>query len=106
MKTKIRTMFLTALFFLGLLTASAQDKYEYAVIDYTPRSRFMAISISGTEYKEITIDKNAVKGDNDVNPALLEVNNMIKEGWELFNTTTVAMDWTKGHIFYFKRKVS
>lgn len=107
MKPNIKTIFITGLFLL-LFSANlhAQEKYEYAVIKYTPQIRAMLISISGTEYKNLTIEKKDVKGSGDVNVALKEIDKMTNEGWELFtiNNTTLPPDYTS-YIFYLRKKV-
>jgi hypothetical protein len=109
MTTQIKTGVLTGLFVFSLLSGiKAQDRYEFAVIDYFPSRRNLEISINGVEYKRIDVDKNDVKGDGDVNAALKEISKMNKEGWDVFNTTTVAGQTSgiKSYVFYLRKKIS
>ena len=104
MKTK--TLFI-ALFFFMLAAAHAQDRYEYAVIDYSPVIREMAISINGSEFKKIEIAKADIKDERDASAALKEIKNMSMDGWEVFSTNTVGAgeySWKKSYIFFLRRK--
>jgi hypothetical protein len=103
MKTK--TLFI-ALFFLMIAAAQAQDRYEYAVIDFAPHVRTMSISINGSEFKRMDPPKEQVKDDRDVSAALKEIRIMTMDGWEVFNTNTTVAEyhWQKSYIFYLRRK--
>jgi len=109
MTTKIRTTLLTGLFFFGLFASlQAQDKYEYAVIDYFPFGKSLEVSINGLEYKKIEVNKKEIQGNGDVNAALKEISKMSKEGWELFNTTNTSGQTgaIKAYIFYLRKKIN
>jgi len=107
MKTKKRFILLMTFFIMTLsVSLHAQDKFEFAVIDYNPSYRLMEISINGTEYKKVKVEKNEIQGDADVNSALKEVTKLVQDGWELFNTNTVAGSTAafKSYIFYLRKK--
>lgn len=66
--------FLLAIFLMmvSAIGIQAQEKYEYAVISYTPIYRDLQVSINGNEYIKVEIAKEKMKGNADVNPALEE----------------------------------
>lgn len=112
MTRQIKTTLLTCLFIFGLLTGlQAQDKYEYAIISYAPTMNNITISISGNDFKTVDVDKSIKVKDRNFNPALIEVNKLCDNGWELFNTEATGM--TDGvnyavnipnYIFYLRKK--
>jgi len=107
MTTKIRTTLLTGLFIFVLLTGlQAQDKYEYAIIQYTPFNKQIQISINGVDFKKIDVPKDKIKGYADANAGLEELNKMTEQGWELFNTghSTGSGDAIQIFLFYLKKK--
>ena len=93
--TIITTLLLTATFLF------AQQKYEYAVIDYTPSARAIQISLNGVDFKKVDVPKETAKGFGDANPALIEVTKMEDQGWELFNSTMSVGATYAEHIFVF-----
>lgn len=101
MTPKIKTTLLTAFFLVGLLTGlQAQDKYEYAIVS---ADNFKVIVTKHTKEK-FSIDKGVVDFDAAV---IIKVEEMCKEGWEVFNT---APAFTSGgadthHIFYLRKKM-
>jgi len=106
MKTKIRITLLSAFLFLMLSGVQAQEKYEYAVIQYVPTSLRMDISINGIDYINTRLVKEKVKSKYDMNPPLEEINRMSEDGWELFNTGNGydgAMNFPL-YIFYLRKK--
>jgi hypothetical protein len=104
MQTKIRTILLTGLFFFGLLTGlQAQDKYDYAVITFNPGLSKLFISVNNTDLKKIEVAKYDLKTLYfDMTPALNEVKKLNTEGWELFDTGTLASDF---YLFHLRKKV-
>ncbi len=107
MTTKIRTTLITAFFFFALINGvQAQEQYEYAIIDYTPWYNKIEVSINGVEYKKIMVPKEKVKSNADANAGLEEMNKMIAQGWELFNTTMTngASANIQIFVFYLRKK--
>lgn len=107
MTTKIRAALLTAFFFFALLNGvQAQTQYEYAIINYTPWFNKIEVSINGVEYKKIIVPKEKIKSNADANAGLEEMNKMIGEGWELFNTTMTngASANIQIYVFYLRKK--
>lgn len=88
------------------LTSTAQTQYEYAVITYHTSQRYLSISIKGEIYKEINVGKNESKGSSDANPAILEVQRMNEEGWEVFeaNSESTGLHTSGIHIFFLRRE--
>ncbi len=109
MNVKLKSwFFVLCLFLLSHVDVFAQDKYEYAVLNYTPRFRDLEVSINGTSYEKIPVSKDKVKSDGDVNAALAEINKMTSDGWELFNTDCTALNATNStfyvYVFYLRKK--
>lgn len=102
MTTKIKTTLLTAFFFFGLLTGlQAQDKYEYATIDYYIAARTIIVSTSTGDYEEVIVDKNAIKNSvSDYRPALKKVVELEDKGWELYQSSPFSF----GKGFYMRKK--
>lgn len=63
--------------------ASAQIKYDYAVITYIPSLKSMQVSSTGQPLRKVDFNKEQAKGDFDVTGALLEIDKMQENGWEL-----------------------
>jgi hypothetical protein len=66
--------------------ATAQTKTEFAVVTYNPSFRELSVAINGADYKSMQASKDTPKGIANANPALLEVNKMVLDGWDLFDT--------------------
>jgi len=80
MKTKIKMTLLTALFFFGLLVGlQAQDKYEYAIVSNFDLTRLCVIKHTA-EYPTFP------KGSDNWGELTKKVEEMNKEGWEVYNT--------------------
>lgn len=102
MKHLKATLFAFALLF-SVNALMAQEKYDYAVISMKYRELF--ISINGEVFKEIPVDKNKIKNAYfDPNLALVEVNKMEEEGWELFDTEVYFAGSATGYAFIMRRK--
>lgn len=106
MKTK--TIIITALLlFITVFSAIAQEKYEYAVVQYIYYSKpYITISINGENYEEIEMDKSSFKGKFfgwDLNPVLKKVNEMQEKGWETYDHQA-SMYGTLAYIFYLRKK--
>jgi hypothetical protein len=98
----MKKLFLAILLFVAF-NATAQTKYEYAVITHIPAFRELTIAVNGVDYKIIPTAKDPQKGNTNVNPALLEINKMSEDGWELFDTG-VAMSTSFVYTFALRRK--
>jgi hypothetical protein len=101
MKPTFKTLLATLLLFFITTVIMAQDKFEYAIIEYTPAARDIQISINGVEFKKVDVPKEKIKGWADANPALEELNKMIDKGWELFDTQHSTGNTDAVHIFVF-----
>jgi len=102
-----KTTLLAALLLFTVNAALAQDKYEYAVVAFNPWVKNLTISINGIEHKKIEVAKDEIKNHLDANPALKEVNKMINEGWELFNSDSNPIgDIGISYVFFLRKKVS
>jgi hypothetical protein len=86
----------------------AQEKYEYAVVQYiylAPRN-YITVSINGETYEEIELDKNSSKSRFfgwDLNPVLKKVNEMEDKGWERYDQQA-SFYGVLTHAFYFRKK--
>lgn len=101
MATKIRTLVIGLSLFLLLTSSKAQEKYEYATIDYYISDRTIVVSKSTGEYDQIVVDKNMIKNAlTDYRPALNKVVELESKGWELFQATPFSL----GKVFYMRRK--
>ncbi len=109
MATKKSSLLLTLLLLIVLsVRLHAQDKYEYAVLDYTPSYKLIEISINGKDYKKLKVEKSEIQGDSDVNAALKEIEKMSSEGWEVFSASTGNNGSTlslKSFTFFLRRKI-
>ena len=94
---------LLAILLFVVFNATAQTKYEYAVITSRPAARELSIAINGVDYKAIVTPKDPQLGNTNVNPALLEINKMAEDGWELFDTG-VAFSTTYVYTFTLRRE--
>lgn len=68
----------------------AQNKYEYATVTYAPSSKVVIVSINGSGFEEVKVEKGASRHSYDTNPALVQIAKLNEEGWDLFNTSTVG----------------
>jgi len=94
---------LASMLLLSATTLMAQDKYQYATITYAPMSKLIVVSINGAGFEEITVDKGDIKNTYDTNPALIQIAKLNKDGWELFNTSTVGSLTT--YVFVLRKKL-
>jgi hypothetical protein len=105
MKQLARKLFLTGFLFIGIaLSSYAQNKYEYAVIEFTPAYRILHISINGVEFKKTFVPKEKIKDNTDVNAALEEISGMQENGWEAINFSTNSQPNVTCYNFFLKRK--
>jgi len=99
MATKIKTTLLTGLFFFGLLTGlQAQEKYEYAIITSD------GLKIEVTKH---TKEKFPIEGTVADVAVIMKLEEMVKEGWEVYNTAPILVADGKvlKHVFYLRKKI-
>ena len=107
MTTKIRTTLITGLFVFAMLTGlQAQEKWEFAVVQYIMyySKPYITVSINGEGYEEIKADKSSFKGKFfgwDLNPILKKVNEMQEKGWETYDHQASV---NNSYIFYLRKK--
>jgi hypothetical protein len=112
MTSKIKTTLLTVICLFGLLTGiQAQDKYEFAILSYSPYHQNITISIGSQKYEVVEVNENNKLKDRNFNAVLAEVNKLQDQGWELFNTQTTGMGTdmninfnTSNYVFYMRKK--
>ena len=98
MTTKIKTTLLTVFFFFALLTnLQAQDKYEFGVISYSVG--FKKIRISTTESFEFKTSEN--KDPYDFAPVFKILNDMQDKGWEVYQSSSYAVE---GVVYFIRKK--
>jgi hypothetical protein len=86
MKTK--SFLFSALLTLFVVTGlCAQDKYDYAIVSYAPSNRQIEITIGANDYKRIEVSAEKVKGAGDATAGLEEVDKLVGQGWEVFDTS-------------------
>ena len=98
MTTKIKAALLTTFLLFTLQTGlQAQDKYEYAIVG-SEGSKVVVIKHSKEKFP---IEKSI----DDVEAAvIMKVEELVKEGWEVFNTTAFFSGNAVYHFFYLRKK--
>ena len=113
MKTQIQVLLLIVFLILESFNSlQAQDKYEFAIISFSPEKQNITISIGSNKYEVVETDrKNKIK-DRNFNEVLAQVNKLQEQGWELFNTavTGTALDIPvvvnyPYYLFYMRKKL-
>lgn len=99
-----KSILILALLFITISSSFAQDTYDYAVVQINPSIRIMTISMSGTSYEEIKLEKDEIHYYRDISVALNKVKEMETEGWELFNTNIASNVTSFDYIFYLRKK--
>lgn len=104
MKTK--KILLTIVLFSLITFVSAQDKYDFAIIEFRTFMRDISISINGKEYLvEKAEYQNQDKTITNANPFLIKVNEYQDKGWEVMSfTSPVGGNNTSTHIAYLRKK--
>ena len=89
MTPKIKTTLLTAFFLFGVLTSlQAQEKYEYATVQYLPpivtNKPGIHISVSGKAFEIIEVKKEETKSPtSDFTIVLNYIQSMTDNGWRV-----------------------
>ena len=107
MKTTLKTTFLAlTLFFAATTGLKAQDKYDYAVVSYSPSTKVVEIAIGANDFKSIEIGSDRIKGGGDATAGIAEVNKLTDQGWEVINTAfgTDAYATRRVFVFYLRKK--
>ncbi len=95
----------TLLFFVFSYAASAQEKYSYATVTLT--GQVLSVSTEN-DFTETKINKDDFKKSafgTDFGPLLKKVNEMGKEGWEVYNNTDLSfMQGVHIITYYLKKK--
>jgi hypothetical protein len=100
MKAKIKNKLLAVIISFQFMTCiNAQVKYEYAIVT---SENFKVVVTKHTKDK-FSFDKET----NDMNSAIIiKVEEMEKEGWEVFNVSpTGGFQGGFVHFFYLRRKI-
>ena len=102
MKFKIITTAL--LFFAFSMALSAQEKYTYATVSLT--GQLLSVSTE-SDFTEVKLGKDDFKKSVlflDLGPLLKKVNEMSKQGWEVFSTSDVSYTPNLHQLVYHLRK--
>ncbi len=106
MKTK--HLFFTIALFFSIAFMNAQDKYEFAIIEYNTFHYDLSVSIDGKEYKKEKVDfSNQEKSGFNANPFLNKVKEYQDKGWEVmsFNSSTLGGGSQEVHFAYLRKKI-
>lgn len=105
----LKTAFLLVLFSASALSLRSQSGYDYTIIEYTSRHRWLSISKNGREFSLEKISKDSLQAHYNANPLLARVKLFESKGWELmgFNSQIVGRWHRKAaHFAYLRRKAS
>lgn len=105
---KAKTLLLSLFLSLAVFGLKAQDKYEYAIISYSPYWANISISIGGQNHEIIPVADNKLK-ERKLNAILEEVNKMQEQGWEVFSVQAINNNAPTTYtlpdqMFYLRRK--
>ncbi|MCF8278386.1 MAG: hypothetical protein K9J17_16780 [Flavobacteriales bacterium] len=99
----LKTTLLTFALLFSVNTLMAQEKYDYAVVNYDASSQSIFVSINGESFEQIKVSKDETKEKFlDLSPVLRQLNKMNDEGWEVYSTQVPAN--TAWHMYQLKRK--
>jgi hypothetical protein len=105
---KAKHLILTAYFFLTALFTSAQEKFDFLIIEYSFWSEKITVSINGNEYIKEKADLTGQdKTDKNSNPLLRKVGEYQNKGWELMNFQALSLGssgTSTGYIAYMRKK--
>ena len=114
MRTTFKALLLAGLLLIGLITsliAQTPDKYEFAILSYSPYSKNITISTDAPSYIVIELPEKGKLNDRNFTAVLTEVKKYQDEGWELFNTQATGMGLDiqisynfPNYLFYMRRK--
>ena len=87
---KVKSIIITTLLSLFIVSVLwAQDKYEYASIDYfaySAKTGTIAISMDGKYQEEkVKIEEGFIS--QNLTPVLAKVNELAESGWEVYNNS-------------------
>ncbi len=102
MKTK-HILFTIALLF-SVTFLNAQDKYEFAVIEYVTGNNTISISIDGIDFIKEKHEIKQGKSIHHANPFLLKIKEYQDQDWEVMNMHAVVFGNTDETFFAYLRK--
>lgn len=83
----------------------AQQKYDYAMVTFSPTQQIVVVSINGMTAEKIVVSRQEIVNVYlDANPALKHVNVLEDDGWELFDTGSFGVGGGTAYIFYLRKK--
>ena len=76
------------------------------MVTYCPGLRLVEVSSNVSDFVKISVPKEEIKGDWDVRAGLKQVDKLVMEGYEVFNTgTSVSINAGQTlFTFYLRRK--
>ena len=104
MKTK--QFLLTFALVVASLITSAQDKYEFMIIEYSSISFEVLVSIDGLEFKKEKANfSNQDKSGYNANPLLNKVKEYQDQGWEVMSfNSTIGGTSAEMHFAHLRKK--
>lgn len=103
MNTKIKSLLLAAFLLMAIgLKAQETGGYEFAIVE------------GGLSYSKVAVTKNdntelidVPNKSKNTSTTIKTVEDMVKDGWMVFNTTTlgVSAGVASAHVFYLRRKI-
>ncbi len=104
MKTT-HTFLLTLLICLSHLV-SAQDKYDFVIIEYTSLNGIIGSSINGEEFRKERIDPRFNPSGYNANPLIAKVKEWQDKDWEVMNFDVKMIGSNEVYFAYLRKKRS
>lgn len=99
----IRTFVLTLLICLSQLV-SAQDKYDFIIIEYTSINGIIGSSINGEEFRKERVDPKFNPSGYNANPLIARVKEWQEKEWEVMSFDVKMIGSNEVYFAYLRKK--
>ena len=95
-----KNIFFTAVCMLFIFCAQSQEKYEFAILEYSTYDGLLSISKDGLEFSK---EKTEAASGYNANPLLTKIKDWQEKDWEVmqFNTVLAGREGNKNNEIYF-----
>ena len=105
---KPKQLLFTLALFLSVAFIKAQDKYEFAIIEFATIRNYISVSIDGKEFTSEKVEYvGQEKSGYNANPILLKVKEYQDKGWEVmsFNSSINGATSDEVHFAHLRKKI-